>query len=69
MNEAGSWVHVIMEHVQGTLATLAGHWHPGSIEECTARCPAHVSNPHRDTYLAMLAQAGTRGRGRRVVLA
>ena len=69
MNEAGSWVHVTMDHVQATLATLAGHWHPGSIEECTARCPAHPSNPHRDVFLAKLAQAAVTGRGRRMVLA
>jgi hypothetical protein len=69
MNEAGAWVHVIMDLAQGTLATLAGHWHPGSIEECTARCPAHPSNPHRDSYLATLAEAATLGKGRRMVLA
>lgn len=68
MNEAGAWVQVIMEHVQGTLATLAGHWHPGSEAECTPRCPAHTSNPHRDHYLATLAQASMGGR-RKVVLA
>jgi hypothetical protein len=69
MNEAGAWVHVIMEHAQATLATLAGHWHPGSTEECTPRCPAHTANPHRDSYLATLAEAATTGRGRRMVLA
>jgi hypothetical protein len=65
MNEAGAWVHVTLANVAATLATLAGHWHPGSVEECTSRCPAHESNPHREAFLAMLAQASTK-RGRRI---